>query len=106
MAVIAGRGELGADLVSLGGAEIGVDGEGLLPVAAGLAVVTGGVVSTGVAVVGAGLLVLVADLDGQSERGGVLDAGRVGLAGSEEHFTKAVERFGFSGLVTCLTGQG
>ena len=43
---------------------------------------------------GADLLVVPADLAGQAERGGVLDAGLFVLAGSEEEFTEAVECIG------------
>ena len=62
--------DLGADLVGFAGVEPGVEAEGLLPVVAGLAGVAFGVVYAGEAVVSAGLLVLVANLAGEDERGG------------------------------------
>jgi hypothetical protein len=76
------RGELGTDLIGLGGAELGVEGEGLLPVVAGPAQVTGSVTGVAEAIVGAGLLVLVADLAGDGEGVVVLGAGLPGQAGS------------------------
>ncbi len=45
------------DVVGFGDAEVGVEGEGLAPVLAGLVGVAGGVLGVGEAVVGAGLLV-------------------------------------------------
>ena len=63
------RGELGADLAGFRGAELGVEGKGLLPVVACLARVAAGVTRPGKAVVGAGLLVLVADVAGGGMRG-------------------------------------
>lgn len=52
-----GGGELGSNLVGFGGIEVGVDGEGFLPVVASLPVVPGGLVGAGETVVGPGLLV-------------------------------------------------
>ena len=77
-----------------------------MPVVMGRTGVTGGVVGAGEAVVGAGLLVLLADLAGQAERGGVLGAGIAGEAGGEEHFAQAVECLGFTGPFADLTEQG
>ena len=57
-------GELGTDLVSLGSAHLGVYGQGLLPLVAGLLEVCVGVVGAGQAVAGAGLPVFVACLAG------------------------------------------
>ena len=75
--------------------------------AASLAGVAGRIAGTAEAVVGAGLLVLVADLPGQAERGGVLGTGEAGLAGCEEDFAQAVERLGFrSGRRSRDTGPG
>jgi hypothetical protein len=89
------RGQLGADLIGFGGAEAGVEGEGLLPVTAGLADLAGSLVGSGEAVMGAALLVFPADLGGQAERGSVLDAGLPRLTGAEEHVAEAIERVGF-----------
>jgi hypothetical protein len=75
-------------------------------VTAGLAEVAGGVAGVAEAVVGAGLLVLVADVASQAERGGVLRAGVTGLAGGEQDLTEAVERLGFTGSVTRFPVQG
>ena len=55
---------MGMDVVGVGDAEGGVEGEGVLPVVAGLVELAGGVVCVGEAVVGAGLLVAVAELGG------------------------------------------
>src|SRR5580700_7747017 len=68
-----GHAELGANVAGLRGAEVGVESEGLLAVAARLGQVAGGLVAAGEAVMGAGLLVLVVDLAGQAERHGLLD---------------------------------
>lgn len=76
--------EAGADLVGFGGAEPGVEGQRVLPVAAGLAGVSGGEAGLAEAVAGAGLLVLVAGPAGQGERGGVLGAGGASLAVAQE----------------------
>lgn len=46
-----------------------------------------GVVTAGETVVGTSLLVFIADLAGQDERGGVLCAGVAGLASSEKKLT-------------------
>ena len=81
-----------ANLVSFRDAEVGVQGEGLLPVRAGLAGVKHGLVAAGEAVMGTGVLVFRADLAGQAERGGVLYAGLAGLPGGQEDFSEAVER--------------
>jgi hypothetical protein len=59
-------GEVGADLVGFGGSEVGVEGEGLLPVVSSLAGCVGRLVGSGEAVVGASLLVFPADLGCQS----------------------------------------
>jgi hypothetical protein len=99
------RGEPGADVVGLGVAEFGVEGEGLLPVVAGLAGVAGGVEGVSEAVVGAGLLEFVADLAGHAERDGVLGAGIFGLADDEEGIAEAVERLGFTGSFAELAEQ-
>jgi hypothetical protein len=51
-------------LAGFGGTEVGVEGTSLLPVAAGQAEVAVGVVAIGEAVMGTGLLVLLAYLAG------------------------------------------
>src|SRR5215469_7332445 len=99
-------GELGADLPGLGGAEFGVEAERVLPVVACLAQVAGGVMGASEAIVGAGLLGLVADLASQTERRDVLGTGIFGLANGEEHLSQAIKRLGFTGLATDLAGQG
>jgi hypothetical protein len=86
----------------LGGAELGIKGEGLLPVAACPAEVAGGIVGVAEAVVGAGPLVLVTDLAAQAERRGVLGASTARIPGDEQDLTEAVERVGFTGLVADL----
>jgi hypothetical protein len=62
-----GRPEPDADLVGLGRAELGVEREGLLPVVAGLLVVSGAVVALGEVAVHARLLVGVAGLSGEPQ---------------------------------------
>ena len=55
---------MGADVDGVGDVEVGVEGEGLLPMVAGLVEVAGGVVGVGKALVGSGLFVAVAELGG------------------------------------------
>src|SRR5215831_17634402 len=85
------RGEPGADVAGLGGAEFGVEGESLPPVMAGPAGVTGGVIGAREAVVGAGLLVWVADLAGHGEGVVVVGAGLPGQARTGQGFPETVE---------------
>jgi hypothetical protein len=66
---VADGGKLGADLPGFWRAELGEQGEGVLPVAPGLGEVTVSVAGLAEPVVRAGLLVLVAALRGQAERG-------------------------------------
>jgi hypothetical protein len=75
--------QLSAHLSSLGGAESGVQSVRLPPVAAASVGIACGVLDPGEAVVGARLLVLIADLAGQAECDGVLGAGLSGPTGSE-----------------------
>ena len=81
------RGEVSADLLSLGRVEIRVKSEGFLPVPDRLAGIVRGVVTAGETVVGTSLLVFIADLAGQDERGGVLCAGVAGLVSREKKLT-------------------
>src|SRR5260221_970192 len=69
-----------ADVVGVGDAELGVERQGVLPVLAGQAVLACGVARVSDTGVGAGLLVPVTGLDGQSERGRVLGARLLRLA--------------------------
>ena len=64
--------QLGADFISVGDTEIGVEGERFAPVLAGPVGVATGLV--GEAVMSTRLLVAVADLGGQGERDGVVYA--------------------------------
>jgi hypothetical protein len=65
MAVMAvRRGQTRADLISFGSTKENIAGEGLLPVAVGPGMITGGLVHAGQAVVRAGLLVNAAGLAG------------------------------------------
>ncbi len=57
-------------------------------------------------VVGAGLLVLVANPAGQAEGGGVPGAGSAMLAGGELDLAEAVERVGFTGPASEFPAQG
>jgi hypothetical protein len=105
MLIVVYGGHLGADLFGFGSAEFGEQGEGLLPVTTGLAEVAVGVARLAEAVVGAGLLVLVAGLGSEVQRGGVLGAGVVGLASGNQHLAEAVERVSLAGLVADLPEQ-
>ena len=69
--------QVGVDVVGFGDTEVGVEGQGVLPVVAGLVGIAGGLVGVGEAVVGTGLLVAVADLGGQGERCAVMSVGLV-----------------------------
>lgn len=77
-----------------------------MAVVAGLACVAAGLVGAGEAGVGAGLLVLLADLGCHVERGGMLGAGIGGAPGSQEHLTQAVECGGLNGHVAGLQAEG
>jgi hypothetical protein len=101
-------GELGAHLLRLWGAKPGVDGEGALPVMAGATGVTDGVVSAREAVVSSGLLVLIAGLAGEAERGDVPGAGGAGLISGEEQVTEDDKRasLGWPGAGLAGEGQG
>ena len=77
-------GELGADLISFGSTDFGVEGDGLLPVSTGLPRLAAGVLHAAQARESAGLLVFVPDLASQARCGSMLGAGVVGVAGSEE----------------------
>src|SRR6187455_1792408 len=90
-------GEPGTDLTGVWHAELGIQGEGVLPVAAGLIVVTAGVVGVRQVVVGAGPLVAVADLAGQGQGVAVPSPGLLRPARGDQGLTNAVERLGFAG---------
>lgn len=98
-------GEAGADLIGLGGAEGDEEGKGLIPVVAGLAEIAGRMAGSREAVVGTGLLVLLAVQGGPAERGGEMGASVSELAGGKEHVTQSVERGDFTGLVANLTAH-
>jgi hypothetical protein len=74
----------GANLLCLRSAQVGVAGEGLLPVTAGLLAVADGQACAGETVMGPCLFVLVAGPDGQGQRIGVPGAGVVSLPHSQE----------------------
>ena len=100
-----GRGdhsELGADPIGLGGAQLGVQGEGFPPVLTGLLRSAVGLMGGGQALTRAGLLVVVLGLVGHLERGGVLSPGGGGAAGGEQHLAEAVQREGPGGQVAGL----
>jgi hypothetical protein len=106
VAVVVCGGEVSADLISLGRVEIGVESERFLPVPERRAGVVCGVVAAGEAVVGASLLVFVAEVAAQGERGGVLCTGVAGLAGGQKKLTQAVERLGLPRSVAGFAKQG
>lgn len=64
------------------------------------------VASVGETGVGAGLLVPVTGFDGQSQRGGVLGAGLLGLPRGVQRFTDAVERLCLTVAVARLAEEG
>jgi hypothetical protein len=109
--VVVGRcsvecGQVGADVVRVRDAEVGVEDECLLPVVAGEVRVAGGVMDVGETVVGAGLSVAVADLGGQGESGGVLDECLAKLSGDVPDLTEVVESAGFAGRMADLSVKG
>ena len=104
-AVVEG-GEVGADLVGFGQAEVGVEGQGVLVVLAGEGGVAEGAVGVAEAGVGAGLLVAVADVGGDGVGGGVVGEGVGGAAGGVGGFAEAVERPGFAVPVAGLAEDG
>ena len=58
-------GEVSVDVVGVGDAEVGVEGQGVVPVMASLVEIAGDLVGVGEAVVSAGMLVPLANLGGQ-----------------------------------------
>jgi hypothetical protein len=84
--------ETGADLVGVGRVELGEHGQGPLPVVPGLVHLAAGVVRTGQAVVGAGLLVAVIELTCQRQGLAVLVGALPGMAGGAQCFPNAVAR--------------
>jgi hypothetical protein len=87
---------VGADLVGLRHTEVGVEGQGVQVVLAGLDGVAEAVVGVAEAGVGAGLLLAVADVGGDGVGGGVMGEGVGGAAGGVGGFAQAVERSGFA----------
>ena len=79
--------------------EVGEQPLGLLQVRAGAAQITGDPVRRGDAVVGARLLVPVADLAGQDQRLAVLGARLRRVAGGAQDLAEVVERLGLAGPV-------
>jgi hypothetical protein len=92
-------------LVRVGAAEFAEQAERLLPVPARLVTFTGRMASVAETIARAGLLVFVADRIGQIECCRVLGVSIIGLTGSDEGLTEAVQRVGFTGLVTDLPEQ-
>ena len=84
-------GEVGADVVDVGDAEVGVGGQGLAPVVAGPVEIAAGLVGVGKSIVRAGLLVPGSDLAGQGEGCGVMSAGLIGLTNAKQGLPNAVE---------------
>src|SRR5215472_1638861 len=103
---MAERGQVCADVVGLGDPEAGVERQGMLPVQAGQAMLACCVVRVSETGVGAGLLVPVARLDGQSECGAVLGASLLGLSRGVQGFPDAVECLGFAVAVAGLAEDG
>src|SRR5215472_2132548 len=103
---MAERGQVCADVVGLGDPEAGVERQGMLPVQAGQAMLACCVVRVSETGVGAGLLVPVARLDGQSECGAVLGASLLGLSRGVPGFPDAVECLGFAVAVAGLAEDG
>ena len=99
------RGQLGPDVIGFRGAKDGEQGQSMLPVVPGPAVVAGDAIGKGQAVVSASLFVLVAYPAGQRERGAVLGAGLAGLACREQDGAGAVVGLHLTGPVADLDGQ-
>jgi hypothetical protein len=93
-------------MIGFGGAEFCIEIEGLLPVVAGLARVADRVMTASDAIMGAGLLVPVADLAGHCKGVVVLGAGRPVQARARQGFPETVERCGFGGSVADFTEEG
>jgi len=98
--------EVVPDLVGLGQAEVGVEGQGVLVVLAGAGGVVEGVVRMTEAGVGAGLLVAIIGIGGDGQRGGVMGEGGGVLGGGAGGFAQAVERPGLAGPVAGLADDG
>jgi len=100
--------ELDADLLCFGGADTGVNAEGLLPVAACAEWIADCLAGTGDAVVGACLLDREASLGGQAERGIMMTMSLARLVCLEQDLTEAIQRVSLSSLVADVTeyGQG
>ncbi len=105
MDVAVGSGQPSADLIGLGDAESGVDGKRLLPLVAGLAGIASWVAGAGKAMVGASLLVPVADLPRQAESRRVLGAGVAWQPDGQEQVTQAVASLCLAGPVADLPMQ-
>jgi hypothetical protein len=75
-------------------------------VAAGFAGVADGVMNVSETIVPPGLLVDVAGLTGQGDRGGVLRPGLAGLAAGQEGGSETVEGICFARSVAYLAEQG
>jgi hypothetical protein len=98
--------ETGAGLIGLGGAKASVEGSGALPVTAGLERIARREAGVAKTLAGAGLLILVASLSGQGERGGVLGMRVIGPARGEQRLAEPVERLSLTDSVSVLTEQG
>lgn len=100
------RGHFGTDLIGFRGTDGGVDGEGFLPMAAGLSRVSGGMPGAGEASVGAGLLPWRASVGGKPQSDGVVGACRTGVTRPAEKLTEAVVRLGLLKRNTGLVEGG
>src|ERR1700677_664759 len=94
--------ELCAHAVCCWGAEAGVQGEGLPPVALRLAGITGRAERVAEALLRMSLLITVTRLDGQAERGTILRAGVAGLSRCHGCFPQPVESLSLASQVAGL----
>src|SRR5580700_10937658 len=96
----------GAQVAGLGDAQAGVDVQGLFPVFAPGIVLAGGVACMGKPVVRAALLIAVARLAGQRQRGVMAGECLAGPAGGQVGFPASVERRGLSARIADLLVEG
>src|ERR1700733_3731486 len=102
VSTVAGHGEHGPDFFGFGGADRDVDGEGFLPVVAGLRHVALGLVGVSEAVVCSGLHPWRADLGCEPQRAGVVRVRLSGVTGPEGNLPEPVERFSFQTRIADL----
>ncbi len=97
---------MSVDVVGFGDAEVGVEGQGVMPVMASLVDIAGDLVGVGEAVVCAGMLVWLTDLAGQGQGRSLVGEGLVEIADELVGVGEAVVCAGLLVPVADLGGQG